>query len=38
MQIKQALVCILVGGHLLIEDIPVVGKTTLAPALAIFIV
>ena len=34
-QIKQALVCILAGGHLLIEDIPGVGKTTLAHALAI---
>lgn len=34
-QIKQALVCILAGGHLLIEDVPGVGKTTLAHALAI---
>lgn len=34
-QITQALVCILAGGHLLIEDIPGVGKTTLAHALAI---
>jgi len=34
-QIRQALVCILAGGHLLIEDIPGVGKTTLAHALAI---
>lgn len=34
-QIKQALVCILAGGHLLIEDIPGVGKTTLAHALAV---
>src|SRR5690242_17238073 len=33
-QIRQALVCILAGGHLLIEDIPGVGKTTLAHALA----
>ena len=34
-QIRQALVCLLAGGHLLIEDIPGVGKTTLAHALAI---
>ena len=34
-QIKQALVCLLAGGHLLIEDVPGVGKTTLAHALAI---
>ena len=34
-QIRQALVCILAGGHLLIEDVPGVGKTTLAHALAI---
>ncbi|MBY0574961.1 MAG: MoxR family ATPase [Undibacterium sp.] len=34
-QIQQALVCILAGGHLLIEDVPGVGKTTLAHALAI---
>ncbi len=34
-QIRQALVCALAGGHLLIEDIPGVGKTTLAHALAI---
>lgn len=34
-QIKQSLVCILAGGHLLIEDVPGVGKTTLAHALAI---
>ncbi len=33
-QIRQALVCILAGGHLLIEDIPGVGKTTLAHAIA----
>lgn len=33
-QIRQALVCVLAGGHLLIEDIPGVGKTTLAHALA----
>lgn len=35
LQIRQALVCILAGGHLLIEDVPGVGKTTLAHALAI---
>jgi len=34
-QIRQALVCLLAGGHLLIEDLPGVGKTTLAHALAI---
>jgi MoxR-like ATPase len=34
-QIRQALVCLLAGGHLLIEDMPGVGKTTLAHALAI---
>ena len=33
-QIRQALVCLLAGGHLLIEDVPGVGKTTLAQALA----
>ncbi len=32
--IKMALVCLLGRGHLLIEDIPGVGKTTLALALA----
>jgi MoxR-like ATPase len=35
LQIRQALVCMLAGGHLLIEDVPGVGKTTLAHALAI---
>jgi MoxR-like ATPase len=35
MQIRQALVCLLAGGHLLIEDVPGVGKTTLAHALAV---
>jgi MoxR-like ATPase len=35
LQIRQALVCLLAGGHLLIEDVPGVGKTTLAQALAI---
>lgn len=34
-QIRQALVCLLAGGHLLLEDMPGVGKTTLAHALAI---
>ncbi len=32
--LEQALVCLLAGGHLLIEDIPGVGKTTLAQALS----
>jgi MoxR-like ATPase len=32
--IRMALSCLLAGGHLLIEDIPGVGKTTLAHALA----
>ena len=32
--IDQTLVCLLAGGHLLIEDLPGVGKTTLAYALA----
>jgi MoxR-like ATPase len=35
MQIRQALTCLLAGGHLLIEDAPGVGKTTLAHALAL---
>ena len=34
LQIRQALACLLAGGHLLIEDVPGVGKTTLAHALA----
>ena len=33
--IRLSLVCLLAGGHLLIEDVPGVGKTTLAHALAI---
>ncbi len=33
-EIHLALTCLLAGGHLLIEDIPGVGKTTLARALA----
>src|SRR5512137_844897 len=32
--IKLALVCLLAEGHLLIEDVPGVGKTTLAHSLA----
>ena len=32
--IRLALVCLVTGGHLLIEDIPGVGKTTLAQTLA----
>jgi MoxR-like ATPase len=35
LQIRQSLACLLAGGHLLIEDMPGVGKTTLAHALAI---
>lgn len=34
-QIRQALTCLLAGGHLLVEDVPGVGKTTLAQALAV---
>jgi MoxR-like ATPase len=34
-QIRLALACLLARGHLLIEDIPGVGKTTLAHALSI---
>ena len=34
-QIRLALACLLARGHLLIEDIPGVGKTTLAHALAV---
>jgi MoxR-like ATPase len=33
-QIRLALTCLIAGGHLLIEDVPGVGKTTLAHALA----
>ncbi len=32
--IRQAVVCLLARGHMLIEDVPGVGKTTLAQALA----
>ena len=34
MQVKLALAALLAGGHLLLEDLPGVGKTTLARALA----
>jgi MoxR-like ATPase len=34
-QIRLALTCLLAGGHLLIDDVPGVGKTTLAHALAL---
>jgi len=34
-QIRLALACLLARGHLLIEDLPGVGKTTLAQALAL---
>ena len=34
-EIRLALTCLLGGGHLLLEDLPGVGKTTLARALAI---
>ncbi len=34
LQIRLALVCLIAGGHLLIEDVPGVGKTTLAQVLA----
>ena len=33
-QVKLAFACIIAGGHLLLEDVPGVGKTTLAHALA----
>lgn len=33
-QIRMALTCLIAGGHLLIEDIPGIGKTTLAKVLA----
>ncbi len=33
-QVHEAVACLLAGGHLLIEDVPGVGKTTLAHALA----
>jgi MoxR-like ATPase len=34
-QIEDCMACLLAGGHLLIEDVPGVGKTTLAHTLAI---
>lgn len=33
-QVQNCIACLLAGGHLLIEDVPGVGKTTLAYALA----
>lgn len=33
-EIRQSLICILAGGHLLIEDVPGVGKTTLVKTLS----
>lgn len=33
-QVKDCVACLLAGGHLLIEDVPGVGKTTLAHALS----
>jgi MoxR-like ATPase len=33
--IRDSVACLLAGGHLLIEDVPGVGKTTLAHALAV---
>jgi len=33
-EIRQSVACLLAGGHLLIEDLPGVGKTTLAHTLA----
>ncbi len=35
LQIEDSVACLLAGGHLLIEDVPGVGKTTLAHALAV---
>ncbi|HEY4957521.1 MAG TPA: AAA family ATPase [Caldimonas sp.] len=34
-QIEDCVACMLAGGHLLIEDVPGVGKTTLAHAIAV---
>jgi MoxR-like ATPase len=34
-QIEDCIACLLAGGHLLIEDVPGVGKTTLAHALSV---
>lgn len=33
-QVRDSVACLIAGGHLLIEDVPGVGKTTLAHALA----
>lgn len=33
-QIEKILLCLYCGGHILLEDIPGTGKTTLAKALA----
>jgi len=33
-EVEQSLICILAGGHLLIEDVPGVGKTTLVQVIA----
>jgi len=33
-QLRQALTCLFAGGHLLIEDLPGIGKTTMAQGLA----
>ncbi|MYN05022.1 AAA domain-containing protein [Pseudoduganella sp. DS3] len=35
LQVRQSLACLLAGGHLLLEDLPGVGKTTLSHALAL---
>ena len=35
LQVRQSLTCLLAGGHLMIEDAPGVGKTTLAQAIAL---
>jgi MoxR-like ATPase len=34
-QIEDSMACLLAGGHLLVEDVPGVGKTTLAHTLAV---
>ncbi|WP_119154829.1 AAA family ATPase [Caldimonas tepidiphila] len=34
-QVSDSVACLLAGGHLLIEDVPGVGKTTLAQALSV---
>ena len=36
-KVRRALLCLLAGGHLLLDDVPGVGKTTLARALAMVI-